>query len=87
MCTANSAKAIGAADRLGSLEAGRQADISVLGVEDYCGLAISFFELHCIARSLELKLERVPRTVCRPQHQLLVIKFQFLDEPIVCLDR
>jgi dihydroorotase len=30
MCTANPAKAIGAADRLGSLGVGRQADISVL---------------------------------------------------------
>jgi dihydroorotase len=30
MCTANPAKAIGAADRLGSLAVGRQADISVL---------------------------------------------------------
>jgi len=34
MCTANPAKAIGAADRLGSLEAGRQADISVLRVQE-----------------------------------------------------
>jgi len=34
MCTANPAKAIGAADRLGSLAAGRQADVSVLRVEE-----------------------------------------------------
>jgi dihydroorotase len=34
MCTANPAKAIGAADRLGSLAVGRQADISVLRVEE-----------------------------------------------------
>jgi dihydroorotase len=32
MCTANPAKAIGAEDRLGSLIAGRQADISVLKI-------------------------------------------------------
>ena len=34
MCTANPAEAIGVADRLGSLEAGRQADISLLKVEE-----------------------------------------------------
>jgi dihydroorotase len=34
MCTANPAKAIGAADRLGSLAAARQADISVLQIHD-----------------------------------------------------
>jgi dihydroorotase len=34
MCTSNPAKAIGAADRLGSLEAGRQADISVLKIQE-----------------------------------------------------
>src|SRR5208282_5292094 len=34
MSTANPAKAIGAADRLGSLAAGRQADISVLRIEE-----------------------------------------------------
>jgi dihydroorotase len=34
MCTANPANAIGAADRLGSLVAGRQADISVLRVQE-----------------------------------------------------
>ena len=34
MCTANPAKAIGAAHRLGSLEAGRQADISVLELRE-----------------------------------------------------
>jgi dihydroorotase len=34
MCTANPAKAIGAGDRLGSLAAGRQADISVLELRD-----------------------------------------------------
>ncbi|HEV8438021.1 MAG TPA: amidohydrolase/deacetylase family metallohydrolase [Methylomirabilota bacterium] len=34
MCTANPAKAIGAADRLGSLAVGRQADISVLEIRD-----------------------------------------------------
>jgi dihydroorotase len=34
MCTANPAKAIGAADRLGSLAAGRQADVSVLRVQE-----------------------------------------------------
>src|SRR3984885_3512040 len=37
MCTANPAKAIGAADRVGSLEAGRQADISVLKVRRATG--------------------------------------------------
>src|SRR5215469_11488818 len=34
MCTANPAKAIGAADRLGSLAVGRQADVSVLRIEE-----------------------------------------------------
>jgi dihydroorotase len=34
MCTVNPAKAIGAADRLGSLAAGRQADVSVLRVQE-----------------------------------------------------
>jgi dihydroorotase len=34
MCTANPAKAIGAADRLGSLQAGRQADVSVLRIKE-----------------------------------------------------
>jgi len=34
MCTANPAKAIGAADRLGSLEVGRQADISALKIQE-----------------------------------------------------
>lgn len=34
MSTANPARAIGAADRLGSLAVGRQADVSVLAVED-----------------------------------------------------
>src|SRR5579872_61760 len=34
MCTTNPAKAIGAADRLGSLETGRQADISVLKIQE-----------------------------------------------------
>src|SRR5712691_1981035 len=34
MCTANPARAIGAADRLGSLTIGRQADISVLEVRE-----------------------------------------------------
>jgi len=34
MCTANPAKAIGAADRLGTLAVGRQADISVLEIRD-----------------------------------------------------
>ena len=34
MCTANPAKAIGAAGRLGSLAAGRQGDVSVLRVEE-----------------------------------------------------
>ena len=34
MCTANPAKAIGVADRLGSLAAGRQADISVLQLQE-----------------------------------------------------
>jgi dihydroorotase len=34
MCTANPAKAIGAEDRIGSLAVGRQADISVLRVEE-----------------------------------------------------
>ena len=34
MCTANPAKAIGADARLGSLEAGRQADISVLKIQE-----------------------------------------------------
>src|SRR6185503_7223383 len=34
MCTANPAKAIGAADRLGSLAVGRQADISVLDIRE-----------------------------------------------------
>lgn len=34
MCTANPAKAIGAADRLGSLEVGRQADVSVLSIRE-----------------------------------------------------
>src|SRR5499426_4333485 len=34
MCTANPAKAIGAADRLGSLGVGRQADISVLDIHE-----------------------------------------------------
>jgi len=34
MCTANPAKAIGVADRLGSLAAGRQADISVLQIQE-----------------------------------------------------
>ena len=34
MCTANPARAIGAANRLGSLAAGRQADISVLEVRE-----------------------------------------------------
>jgi dihydroorotase len=34
MCTANPAKAIGEQDRLGSLAVGRQADISVLQVND-----------------------------------------------------
>ena len=34
MCTANPAKAIGASDRLGNLAAGRQADVSVLRVEE-----------------------------------------------------
>jgi dihydroorotase len=33
MCTANPAKAIGVSDRLGSLAVGRQADISVLDIE------------------------------------------------------
>src|SRR6266508_1362618 len=33
MCTANPAKAIGAADRLGTLAVGRQADVSVLEVQ------------------------------------------------------
>src|SRR5262245_1196571 len=34
MCTSNPAKAIGAGDRLGSLGAGRQADISVLKIQE-----------------------------------------------------
>jgi dihydroorotase len=34
MCTANPAEAIGAADRLGSLAAGRQADISLLKIQE-----------------------------------------------------
>jgi dihydroorotase len=34
MCTTNPAKAIGEADRLGALEVGRQADISVLEIVD-----------------------------------------------------
>lgn len=34
MCTANPAKAIGAQDRLGSLGVGRQADVSVLRIEE-----------------------------------------------------
>src|SRR5262249_57151711 len=34
MCTANPAKAIGAGQRLGSLIAGRQADISILELRD-----------------------------------------------------
>jgi dihydroorotase len=34
MCTANPANAIGVADRLGSLAAGRQADISVLQIQE-----------------------------------------------------
>jgi dihydroorotase len=34
MCTANPAKAIGAADRLGSLAPGRQADVSVLRIQE-----------------------------------------------------
>jgi dihydroorotase len=34
MCTANPARAIGAADRLGSLAVGRQADISVLDIRE-----------------------------------------------------
>ena len=34
MCTANPAQAIGAADRLGSLAVGRQADVSVLRIEE-----------------------------------------------------
>src|SRR5216684_5188675 len=34
MCTANPARAIGAADRLGTLAVGRQADISVLEIRD-----------------------------------------------------
>jgi dihydroorotase len=34
MCTANPAKAVGVGDRLGSLAAGRQADISVLDVQE-----------------------------------------------------
>jgi dihydroorotase len=34
MCTANPAKAIGAADRLGSLAVARQADISVLQIHE-----------------------------------------------------
>jgi dihydroorotase len=34
MCTANPAKAIGAADRLGSLALGRQADVSVLRIRE-----------------------------------------------------
>src|SRR5438034_2237000 len=34
MCTANPAKAIGAADRLGTLAVGRQADISVLEIRE-----------------------------------------------------
>jgi dihydroorotase len=34
MCTTNPAKAIGAADRLGSLAAGRQADVSVLRIRE-----------------------------------------------------
>jgi dihydroorotase len=34
MCTANPARAIGEADRLGSLAVGRQADISVLQINE-----------------------------------------------------
>jgi predicted amidohydrolase len=34
MCTANPARAIGEQDRLGSLAAGRQADISVLEIRE-----------------------------------------------------
>jgi dihydroorotase len=34
MCTANPARAIGAADRLGSLAVGRQADVTVLRIEE-----------------------------------------------------
>src|SRR5204862_7772686 len=34
MCTANPAKAVGVGDRLGSLAAGRQADISILELRD-----------------------------------------------------
>jgi dihydroorotase len=34
MCTTNPAKAIGAENRLGSLAVGRQADVSVLRLED-----------------------------------------------------
>ena len=47
-CTINAAYALRRADRIGSLEAGKQADLIVLDVEDYREIPYYFAMNHCV---------------------------------------
>ncbi len=47
-CTINAAHALRRADRIGSLEAGKQADLIVLDVEDYREIPYYFAMNHCV---------------------------------------
>ena len=46
--TVNGASALRRADRVGSLEAGKQADLIVLDVEDYREIPYYFAVNHCV---------------------------------------
>ncbi len=46
--TINGAHALGRADRLGSLEPGKQADICIMDVEDYRQISYYFGMNHCL---------------------------------------
>ena len=46
--TINGASALGRSDRVGSLEAGKQADLIVLDTEDYREIPYYFAVNHCV---------------------------------------